>query len=188
MLKMADPQVIEEFRLESGVTMQNIPVAYQTWGTLNSPKSNVIVLCHAFSGSANAKDWWRSMFDYPFDPSKYFIFCANALGSPYGSASSCTINPQTGQNYGPEFPLTTIRDDVRIQKMVLDSLGVAEVQFVIGGSMGGMLALEWALIHPEFVKNLIVISAPARQSPWAIGWSEIQRQCIFTDPKYSTLI
>lgn len=138
-----------------------------------------------------------------FDPSRFFIFCANVMGSPYGSASPVTINPHTGLPYGPEFPLTTIRDDVkyvlrhfsaailtklpctRAHKMVLDSLGVRSVAVVVGGSMGGMAVLEWPLCHPQgYVRHIIPLATSARHSAWCISWSEAQRQSIYSDPNF----
>jgi homoserine O-acetyltransferase/O-succinyltransferase len=130
-----------------------------------------------------------------FDTSKFFIFCGNALGSPYGSASPITIDPDTGENYGPEFPLVTIRDDVKyilvtsmltssIHKIVLDDLGVRQVAIVIGGSMGGMNVLEWAFYGPEYVRSIVPMATSARHSAWCISWGEAQRQSIYADPKY----
>lgn len=136
-----------------------------------------------------------------FDPSRFFIFCANVLGSPYGSASSVTRNPDTGTHYGPDFPITTIRDDVRsvhrfsrpccplltsfrIQKLVLDYLGVSSVATVIGGSMGGMAVLEWPLCFPGFVRRIVALATSARHSAWCISWGEAQRQSIYSDPGF----
>lgn len=120
-----------------------------------------------------------------FDPSRFFIFCANVLGSPYGTASPITVNPQTGLKYGPEFPPTTIRDDVRLHKLVLDHLGVNSVAVVIGGSMGGMAVLEWPLCTPQnYIRHIIPIATSARHSAWCISWGEAQRQSIYSDPGY----
>jgi homoserine O-acetyltransferase/O-succinyltransferase len=136
-----------------------------------------------------------------FDPSHYFIFCANVLGSPYGSASPVTLNPATNQPYGPEFPATTNRDDVRsvarffhkkpilnprrAHKLVLDHLGVTSVAVVVGGSMGGMATLEWPLCTPQgYTKHIIPLATSARHSAWCISWSEAQRQSIYADPLY----
>lgn len=120
-----------------------------------------------------------------FDPGRFFIFCANVLGSPYGSASPITTNPDTGNPYGPEFPRTTIRDDVRIHKLVLDQLGVLSVAVVIGGSMGGMAVLEWPLCSPPgYVKHVVPLATSARHSAWCISWGEAQRQSIYSDPEY----
>lgn len=120
-----------------------------------------------------------------FDPSLYFIVCCNVLGSPYGSSSPVTINPSTGRRWGPEFPLATVRDDVRLHRIVLDYLGVLSVAVVIGGSMGGMQVLEWALCYPPpYVRNIIPMATSAHHSAWGISWGEAQRQSIYSDPNY----
>ncbi|KAF2809992.1 homoserine O-acetyltransferase [Mytilinidion resinicola] len=188
LVKHQELSLIPHFTLESGHQLRSVPIAYKTWGTLNESGSNCIVLCHALSGSADAEDWWQPLMGRgkAFDPRRFFIFCANMLGSPYGSASPLTINPETGRQYGPEFPRTSVRDDVRIQKMVLDQLGVSEVAAVIGGSMGGMATLEWPLCTPVgYVKNIIPITTSAYHSAWGIAWGETQRMSIYADVKFS---
>ncbi|KAI0661548.1 homoserine O-acetyltransferase [Cubamyces menziesii] len=178
---------VPTFTLESGRVLKNAPVAYKTWGQLNQTKDNVMIICHAFTGSSDVEDWWGPLMGRgkAFDSNRYFIFCANVLGSPYGSASPVTVNPDTGKPYGPEFPLTTIRDDVRIHKLVLDHLGVQSVAVVIGGSMGGMAVLEWPLCTPPgYVRRIIPIATSARHSAWCISWGEAQRQSIYSDPSY----
>ncbi|KAI0768117.1 homoserine O-acetyltransferase [Trametes elegans] len=178
---------VPSFTLESGRTLRDVPVAYKTWGKLNDARDNVMIICHAFTGSSDVEDWWGPLMGRgkAFDPSRYLVFCANVLGSPYGSASPVTINPETGKPYGPEFPLTTIRDDVRIHKLVLDHLGVNSVAVVIGGSMGGMAVLEWPLCTPPgYVRRIIPIATSARHSAWCISWGEAQRQSIYSDPTY----
>ena len=178
---------IPSFTLECGRLLKNVPVAYKSWGHLNPSKDNVMIICHAFTGSADVKDWWGPLMgrNKAFDPFRFFIFCANVLGSPYGSASPLTLNPSTQKPYGPEFPRTTIRDDVRIHKLVLDSLGVTSVAVVIGGSMGGMAALEWPLCSPRgYIRHVVPIATSARHSAWCISWGEAQRQSIYSDPDY----
>ncbi|CAG8710269.1 10835_t:CDS:10, partial [Dentiscutata erythropus] len=163
--------IIPEFTLESGYTLHRVPVAYKTWGKLNVDRNNVMVICHALTGSADVQDWWGPLIGKgrAFDPTKYFIFCGNVLGSPYGTASPVTINPDTGSIYGPEFPLTTPRDDIAT---------------CLGGSMGGMQVLEWLFFGPEYVKTIIPIATSARHSAWCISWNEAQRQSIYSDQKY----
>lgn len=148
-----------------------------------------MVICHALSGSADVADWWGPLMGgkgRAFDTTRFFIICINALGSPYGSASPVTARDGdiSKGRYGPEFPLTTIRDDVRLQKLLLDDLGVKQIAAVVGGSMGGMLVLEYAYFGPEYVKCIVPIATSARHSAWCISWGENQRQCIFGDPKY----
>ncbi|KAI8849223.1 homoserine O-acetyltransferase [Chytridium lagenaria] len=178
--------VLADFETESGIPLKDIPVAYKTWGTLNSDGSNCMVICHALSGSADVEDWWGPLLGpgRAFDPSVFFIFCGNVFGSPYGSFAPVTINPETGKPFGPEFPLMTIRDDVRAHKTILDTLGVKEVQYVIGGSMGGMQVMEWAFFGPNYVKHIVPIATSGRHSAWGISWGEAQRQSIYSDPNY----
>ncbi|KAL3432124.1 homoserine O-acetyltransferase [Aspergillus tetrazonus] len=181
--------IIPSFTLESGVTLYNVPVAYTTRGTLSPSGDNALVICHALSGSADVADWWGPLLGGPgqaFDISRFFVVCLNSLGSPYGSASAVTYkdgNPEKGL-YGPEFPLTTVRDDVRIHKMVLDDLGIKQIAAVVGGSMGGMLTLEYAYFGKDYVRAIVPIATSARHSAWCISWGEAQRQSIYSDPKY----
>ncbi|KAF7568392.1 Homoserine O-acetyltransferase [Pyrenophora tritici-repentis] len=181
--------VIPQVTLESGVVLQNVSVAYKTYGTLAPGGDNAMVICHALTGSADVGDWWGPLIGGPgkaFDISRFFVVCMNSLGSPYGSASPVTAkdgDASLGQ-YGPEFPLTTVRDDVNIFKLILDDLGVKQIAAVIGGSMGGMLVLEFAYFGKDYVKTIIPIATSARYSAWGISWGEAQRQSIYSDPKY----
>ncbi|KAJ2388961.1 homoserine O- acetyltransferase, partial [Coemansia sp. RSA 2559] len=136
---------VPSFKLESGEVMRDVPVAYKTWGELSAEANNCMVICHALTGSSDVADWWGPLLGSgrAFDTSKFFVICCNTLGSPYGTASPLTINPETGRAYGPDFPLTSVRDDVRLHRIVLDSLGVKQVAICIGGSFGGMQCLEW---------------------------------------------
>ncbi|OTA66437.1 homoserine O-acetyltransferase [Hypoxylon sp. EC38] len=179
--------VIPELVLDSGEILESCPVAYKTWGRLNDTRDNVLVICHALTGSSDISDWWSPLLGRgkAFDPAHFFIFCANVLGSPYGSASPLTIDPRTGMRYASEFPQTTVRDDVRAHKYVLDALGVRSVAAVIGGSMGGMTTLEWPLCTaPGYIRSIIPIATAADHSAWGISWAETQRQCIYSDPKF----
>ncbi|KAJ6536018.1 homoserine O-acetyltransferase [Mycena vulgaris] len=180
--------VVPSFTLECGTELKEAPVAYKTWGRLNEARDNVMVICHALTGSADVEDWWGPLMgrSKAFDPTRFFIFCANTLGSPYGSASPVTTDPSTGRPYGPAFPPTSIRDDVRIHHLVLTQhLRVRRVAVVIGGSMGGMAALEWPLLAPrDFVRRIVVLATAARHSAWCIAWGESQRQSIYSDPAY----
>ncbi|KAI9772663.1 MAG: homoserine O- acetyltransferase [Geoglossum simile] len=181
--------IIPSFTLESGVTLYNVPLAYTTRGYLSPGKDNVMVICHALTGSADVSDWWGPLMGgdgRAFDLTRFFIVCMNSLGSPYGSASPVTNkdgNPTNGR-YGPEFPLTTIRDDVNLHKLLLDDLGIRQVAVVVGGSMGGMLVLEWAYFGKDYVRAIVPIATSGRHSAWGISWGEAQRQSIYSDPKY----
>ncbi|KAG9071157.1 homoserine O- acetyltransferase [Linnemannia hyalina] len=178
--------IIPEFTLDSGHVLYQVPVAYRTWGSLNEAGDNVMIICHALSGSADVEDWWGPLMGpgRAFDPAKFFIICCNVLGSPYGTASPVTLNPETKVSYGPEFPLATIRDDVRLHKLILDDLGVKSVAICIGGSMGGMQVLEWSFFGPDYIKAIVPIATSAKHSAWCISWGEAQRQSIYSDPNY----
>ncbi|SMR48699.1 unnamed protein product [Zymoseptoria tritici ST99CH_1E4] len=190
-----DIAIIPEFTLESGVTLHNVPLAYKTYGTLAPEADNAMVICHALTGSADVQDWWGPLLGGPgedgkearaFDMSRFFVVCMNSPGSPYGSASPVTAkdgDPEK-ENYGPDFPLTTIRDDVNLFKVLLDELGVKQIAVVIGGSMGGMLVLEFAYFGKDYVRTIIPMATSARYSAWGISWGEAQRQSIYCDPKY----
>ncbi|KAM0693418.1 hypothetical protein Q7P36_006673 [Cladosporium allicinum] len=187
--------VVPEYTLESGVTLKNVPIAYKTYGTLSPGRDNAMVICHALTGSADVGDWWGPLMGGPgepgkearaFDMSRFFIVCMNSPGSPYGSASPVTAKDGIpgGEQYGPEFPLTTVRDDVNLFKLLLDDLGVKQIAAVVGGSMGGMLVLEFAYFGADYVRTIIPIATSARYSAWGISWGEAQRQSIYSDPKY----
>ncbi|TGO17690.1 hypothetical protein BTUL_0015g00250 [Botrytis tulipae] len=188
--------IIPSFTLESGETLHNVPLAYSTRGKLSPDRDNAMVICHALTGSADVSDWWGPLLGGPgraFDISRFFVICMNSLGSPYGSASpvTCKNGDPKNERYGPEFPLTTIRDDVNttltaisIHKLLLDELGVRQVAAVIGGSMGGMLVLEWAYFGKDYVRAIVPIATSSRHSAWGISWGEAQRQSIYADPKY----
>ncbi|KAF2730678.1 homoserine o-acetyltransferas-like protein [Polyplosphaeria fusca] len=181
--------IIPQVTLESGVVLHNIPVAYKTYGNLSPQGDNAMVICHALTGSADVGDWWGPLLGgtgKAFDISRFFVVCINSLGSPYGSASPVTAkhnDPALGL-YGPEFPLTTVRDDVNVFKLLLDDLGVQQIAAVVGGSMGGMLVLEFAYFGKDYVKSILPIATSARYSAWGISWGEAQRQSIYSDPKY----
>ncbi|KAF9917181.1 homoserine O- acetyltransferase [Lobosporangium transversale] len=184
--------IVPEFTFESGHTIREVPVAYKTWGVLNEAGDNCMLICHPLTRSVDVEDWWIDLMgsctlDTPgkvIDETKFFVICLNVMGSPYGSASPLTNNPDSSRRYGPEFPLATIRDDCKLHKMILDDLGVKSVAICIGGSMAGMHVFEWAFYGPDYIKLLVPISAPAKTSAWSMGWTEAQRQSIFADPKY----
>lgn len=179
--------IVPTFTLESGQQLHRVHVAYNAWGTLNEEADNVLLICHALSGSSDVEDWWNPLIGRgkAFDTSRFFVICFNSLGSPYGSSSPLSIDPMTGEPYGPSFPDTTYRDDVRVQKIVLDALGVKQIASVIGGSMGGMIALEWPLCTPpNYVKTIIPVSTSAYQTAWGISWNISQIRCIQADSQF----
>ncbi|KAH9905497.1 acetyl coenzyme A:deacetylcephalosporin C o-acetyltransferase [Xylariomycetidae sp. FL2044] len=182
---------IPELTLESGVRLCNLVVAFTFRGLLNAKGDNAVVICHALSGNASIDDWWPSLMndsDPVINPDEHCIICCNSLGSPYGSSSPLTYREGDHRKsevcYGPTFPQTTIRDDVRAHRYVLDTLGVKSIRCVIGPSMGGMLALEWAFYGDDYVRALVLIATAARQGAWQIAWNENQRNTIRCDAKF----
>ena len=185
----------ESIELESGVVIQPVDIAYETYGTLNDAKSNAILITHAFSGDAHAagvngegqKGWWENMIGpgKGFDTDKYFVICANVLGGCRGTTGPISINPATGHRYAMSFPVVTVGDMVRAQKMLVESLGIQRLLSVAGGSMGGMQVLEWAVSHPESVASAIPIASTARHSAQQIAFNEVGRQAIMADPDWN---
>lgn len=175
---------VKNYMLESGAVLKKAEARYATFGTLDTSKDNVIVVCHALTGNARLDEWWAPLLGpgKPFDTDKYLIVCANTLGSCYGSTGPPSINPDTGKPYGVDFPDVTIRDSVGLHmRMVKEGLGANGIQCVVGGSMGGMQALEWAVQGGNFVKGCITIGCGPYHSAWQIGISEVQRQAIYMD-------
>jgi homoserine O-acetyltransferase len=175
-----------EFPLELGGALSGVRIAYRTWGRLDAAGENAVVVCHALTGSADADRWWTGMFGAgrALDPDRDFIVCSNILGSCYGTTGPTSVNPQTGRPWLGDFPPFTVRDMVRAQRELLRGLGVARVQMAVGGSLGGMQVLEWALSYPDMVQSIVPIAISARHSAWAIGLSEAQRQAIYADPRW----
>jgi len=187
---MSQTLTVPTFTLENGTTLREVPVAYQTWGTLNAAGDNAVIVCHALTGDPDVADWWDGLLgpDRALDPTEDFVVCLNVPGSPYGSISPVTPDPATGAPYGANFPVFTIRDTVRLHRRALEHLGVRQVACAIGGSMGGMQVLEWAFATTEegaqFARSLVPIAVGGRHTAWQIGWSEAQRQAIYADPRW----
>ena len=172
--------------LESGAQLHAVTLAYRTWGQLNAARANAVLVCHALTGSADLDRWWPGLLGpgRALDPARDFIVCSNVLGGGCGTTGPGDINPVSGRRYGSKFPAVSVRDMVQAQARLLDELGIARLALVIGGSLGGMQALEWAALYPERVGAIVAIGCGARQSPWAIAWCEAQRQAIFADPNW----
>ena len=171
------------FPLEGGGTLHDVTVEVRTWG---KHRPNATLVCHALTGDANADDWWAGLFGpgRTLDSAKRFIVAMNVLGGVAGTTGPTSIDSTTGSPYGSSFPDITIRDMVEVQRAVLERLGVQTLDLVIGGSMGGMQVLEWAILHPEIVDAIVPIGAGPTQSAWAVGVSEAQRHAIVTDPRF----
>ncbi|NBC03938.1 MAG: homoserine O-acetyltransferase [Bacteroidetes bacterium] len=174
------------FITEAGFRFDEPDVAYKTWGSLNKKKNNVILICHALTGHAAADEWFPGIFGpgRVCDPSKNFILCINVPGSPYGSVGPWSENPETGKPYKNSFPEITVRDMVRFQQQLLDQLGITGIELVLGGSLGGMQALEFSIMDDR-IESAALIAMGKSHSPWAIGISHAQRQAIFADPKWN---
>lgn len=185
-----------KFVLENGHELGPITVAYETYGTLNDQCDNVILVEHALTASSHAAGfnspedknpgWWDVMIGpgKAVDTDKYFVICSNILGSCYGTTGPTSLNPDTGKPYGSSFPMIGIRDMVRVQHELLKHLGVTRIRGIIGGSMGGMQALEWSLLYPDMVESLLLIATAARSSPQSIAIHKVGTQAIMDDPNW----
>ena len=175
-----------EFLLESGGVLPRYQLQYCTYGEINEAQDNIIWVCHALTANAEAHDWWEGMVGEGkmFDPSKHFIICANMLGSCYGSTGPLDTNPITKKLYLMDFPKFTVRDMAFSLEELRKSLGINKIHTLVGGSMGGMQALEWSIINPEVCENLMLLATNAKHSPWGIGFNQSQRMCIESDPTW----
>ena len=186
----------DSLTLDSGQTLAPVDVAYETYGELNVDRSNAILIAHAFSGDAHAAGisketqrpgWWDTMIGpgKAFDTDHYFVICSNVLGGCRGTTGPSSIDPGTGAPFGMRFPVITISDMVRLQKMLIDSLGIRQLLAVAGGSMGGMQVLEWAVAYPECVACALPIATTSRHSAQQIAFNEVGRQAIMADPDWN---
>jgi homoserine O-acetyltransferase len=186
----------DEFIFESGQKLPGFTLRYETYGRLNAARNNTVLICHALSGDHHCAGihtlndrkpgWWNNLIGpgKAVDTNRFFVICANCLGGCQGSTGPSSINPQTGRAFGITFPFVTVRDMVRSQKRLLDSLGIPVLHAAIGGSMGGMQVLQWGIEYPAFVKKLISMAATARENAQGIGFNEVGRQAIMQDPEW----
>lgn len=183
MLKHQTFRYDQEITLELGGILPELELYYTTYGKLNATRSNVIWVCHAFTGNSNFQDWWPGLFGpgLLYDPEEYFIICVNMPGSCYGSTGPLSINPLTGIPYYHNFPELTNRDILYTFGLLRQHLEIPRIHTVIGCSLGGQQALEWAVSEPELFENLVAIGANAFHSPWAIAFNETQRMAIRQD-------
>ncbi len=181
--------------LDCGKSLENVTVAYETYGNLNENADNAILIMHALTGDAHAcgyhkgdkkAGWWDNMIGSgkAFDTDKYFVICSNILGGCKGTTGPNSINPKTGKEWGLDFPVITIEDTVKVQKELIDRLGIKKLT-VAGGSMGGMQVLEWAIKYPEIVTNSIIIASSARLSAQNIAFNAVGRNAILSDPNFN---
>tara|TARA_B100000674_G_scaffold282010_1_gene233198 strand:- start:4192 stop:5394 length:1203 start_codon:yes stop_codon:yes gene_type:complete len=182
--------------LESGGELVAPQIAYETWGNLDAASGNAVLVCHALTGDAHAygeagpgqptPGWWNDFIGpgRPIDTDRFFVVCVNVLGGCQGTTGPASINPVTGKRWGGDFPVVTIRDVVRSQRALAQHLGIQRWMAVVGGSMGGMQALEWATSYPDRCGSLVIIASTAAASAQQIAWSQVGRQAIVDDPAY----
>jgi len=185
----------EPLPLDCGGALAPLTIAYQTYGTLNADRSNLVLICHALTGDQHVANlhpvtgkpgWWETMVGpgKPIDTDRYFVLCPNVIGGCMGSTGPSSTNPVTGRPYGPDFPVITVGDMVRAQARLLDHLGIDQVLCVTGGSMGGMQVLEWAATYKDRVFSAVPIACAARHSSQNIAFHEVGRQAVMADPDW----
>ncbi len=182
--------------LQSGASLSDYTLVYETYGALNADKSNAVLVCHAlnashhvagtYEGQAKSEGWWHNMIGpgLPVDTNKFFVIGVNNLGSCFGSTGPMHLNPATGKPYGSSFPVVTVEDWVNAQVRLLDALGITTLAAVMGGSLGGMQALSWALQYPERVRHCAAIASAPNLSAQNIAFNEVARRAIVTDPDF----
>ncbi len=169
--------------LESGARLAPVEVAYETYGTLDAAGSNAVFVCHALTGDAKAAEWWDTLVGpgRPVDTDRFFVICPNLLGGCKGTTGPSSPNPATGEPYGLDFPLFTVRDLVTVHRALLDHLGVRRLHTAVGGSLGGMQVLQWALDHPTEIERGVLVCASARLTAQNIAFSKTARAAIRRD-------
>ncbi len=174
------------FPLERGGELAELVIAYHTYGTLNAARDNAVWVCHALTANSEVADWWPHTVEAGcfLDPSRYYVVCANILGSHYGTTGPLHPDPRTGRPYYGRFPALTIRDMVRAHRLLADALGLGRLRALVGSSVGGFQAIEWAVDEPQRPERLILIATDAAASPWTIAIDETQRMAIEADPSF----
>jgi len=176
-------QYNKTFKFENGQRLESLEIAYTTYGKINAQKDNVVWVCHALTANANVLEWWPGLFgenDY-FNPQEHFIICANILGSPYGTTNPLSMDTKTREPHYLSFPQFSIRDIVSAHQLLAEHLQIPKISVLIGGSLGGQQALEWAIMDPHKIEKLIVLATNAQHSPWGIAFNESQRLAISSD-------
>ena len=174
------------FELGCGAVLPSLTIAYDTFGELNSERSNVIWVCHALTANSDVADWWPHTVEEGcfLDPAKYFTVCANFLVSHYGTTGPLSVNPATGEPWYGDFPKVTVRDMVRVHQLLAEHLGIERVKLLIGSSIGGFQCLEWSVMQPDFAEKAAFIATTPRTKPWASAFNESQRMAIEGDPTF----
>jgi homoserine O-acetyltransferase/O-succinyltransferase len=173
----------ELFITELGSKIEGLEIAYHTYGTLNKEKSNVVWVCHALTANSDVFDWWNGLFgdNKLFNPDNYFIVCANIIGSCYGTTGPLSVNKETQKPYLIDFPLITVRDLANAHILLKNHLGINKIKIGIGGSLGGYQLLEWSVIEPDTIENLILMVTSAKESAWGVGIHTAQRMALEAD-------
>jgi len=171
------------FILENGASLPDLTIAYNTYGTLNNSRSNVVWICHALTANSDVADWWPGVVGdgHVINPEEYFIVCANIIGSCYGSSGPLSTNTVSGQPYYHTFPFVTIRDMVQAHILLRQHLGIEKIHLLIGGSMGGYQALEWSIMESDTIEKLVLLATSATESAWGIATHTAQRLSIEAD-------
>mgnify|MGYP002597882359 FL=1 len=174
------------FELETGHTLPELRIVYHTYGTMNAAKDNVVWVCHALTANSDVADWWPHTVEAGrfLDPARHFVVCANIIGSHYGTTGPLHVNPATGKPWYRDFPPFTIRDIVRAHRLLADALGIGRIGTLVGSSVGGFQAVEWAVTEPGRIERLALIATDAKASPWAIAIDETQRMAIEADATF----
>lgn len=174
------------FALETGHTLPVLRIAYHTYGTLNAARDNVVWVCHALTANSDVADWWPHTVEAGrfLDPAHHFVVCANILGSHYGTTGPLHVNPASGKPYYGDFPPFTIRDMVRAHRLLADALGIGRIRALVGSSVGGFQAVEWAVMEPGRIERLALIATSAKASPWSIAIDQTQRMAIEADATF----
>ncbi len=174
------------FTLESGVVLPELQIAYSTYGEMSESRDNVVWVCHALTANSDVQDWWPHTVEEGaiLDPTYNYVVCANILGSPYGTTAPLHTNPATGEPYYSDFPSYTIRDVVAAHQILAEVLNVGDINVILGCSVGGFQALEWAVCEPKRFKKLVLVATDAKASPWSIAINETMRMSIECDPTY----
>jgi homoserine O-acetyltransferase len=174
------------FTTETGAIIPELEISYHTYGKLNNDGDNVIWVCHALTANSDVEAWWPGMVGEGllFDPGKYFIVCANVLGSCYGTTGPASMNPESGKPWGRDFPLITVRDLVNVHEILRNHLGIRKIHTILGASIGGYQALEYAIMFPDLIQRLILMASGSKQTPWALALSESMRLAMEADQTF----
>ena len=186
----------EPLALQSGASLRDYTLAFETYGTLNAERSNAVLVCHAlnashhvagvYAGQDKSEGWWDNMIGpgKPLDTNRFFVIGVNNLGSCFGSTGPMHKHPDTGEVYGADFPVVTVEDWVNAQALLLDALGITQLAAVLGGSLGGMQALSWTLQYPDRVRHAVVVASAPNLTAENIAFNEVARRAIVTDPDF----